>query len=311
MNIDLQSIDRESFMVHQHFVGEHECFLVQPIHFGVVWVKENLIYRSSLWDKDGHPVSLSFKKFFNWDEKPDIFPAPSNLTGAKLMEKLDGSTLIFSRYKGQTVIRTRGTVNARMQANGHEIDYLLQKYPKFATMLEQADTYDQSFICEWLSPTNRIVLNYGDEPDMKSIAVINHVDDTYHFLNREKIEISSVDKVIDVYIDWFMPRNTLSHEPTGYVEFFEYLTEKFDFEIATMATGHASRICDAMKEVHKIMTALFEFASARINIPRNIAAKEILQAYGSTGRAAVIFRLLDKKPVTAEDYKKILYQVLK
>jgi hypothetical protein len=66
-----------------------------------------------------------------------------------------------------------------------------------------------------------------------------------------------------------------------------------------------------MKEVHKIMTALFEFASARINIPRNIAAKEILQAYGSTGRAAVIFRLLDKKPVTAEDYKKILYQVLK
>jgi hypothetical protein len=371
VKIDLQSIDKESFMVHQHFVGEHECFLVQPIHFGVVWVKENLIYRSSLWDKDGHPVSLSFKKFFNWDEKPDIYPAPSNLTGAKLMEKLDGYTLNFSRYKGQTVIRTRGTVNARMQANGHEIDYLLQKYPKFATMLEQADTYDQSFICEWLSPTNRIVLNYGDEPDMKSIAVINHVDytlapqsvldvyaenwdlprprtfsynsveemksavevlkdqeglcvyygneqqirkvkaATYLFLNRAKSEISSVDKVIDVYIDWFMPRHTLSHEPTGYVEFFDYLTVKFDFEIATMATGHASRICDAMKEVHKIMNALFEFAAARMNIPRNIAAKEILQAYGSTGRSAIIFKMLDRKTIGTDDYKKLLYQVLK
>jgi hypothetical protein len=371
MKIDLQSIDKESFMVNKHFVGEHECFLVQPIHIGATWNKENLICRSSLWDNDGNPVSLSFKKFFNWDEKPDIFSAPSNLKNAKLMEKLDGSTLIFSRYKGQTIIRTRGTVDARKQANGHEIDYLLQKYPKFATMLEQADTYDQSFICEWLSPTNRIVLNYGDEPDMKLIAVINHVDYTlaphsvldvyaenwdlprprtfsynsveemksavevlkdqeglcvyygngqqirkvkaaqYLFLHRAKSEISSIEKVIDVYIDWFIPRHTLSHEPTGYVEFFEYLTEKFDFEIATMATGHASRICDAMKEVSKIMNALFEFASARMYIARNIAAKEILQAYGSTGRSAIIFKMLDRKTIGTDDYKKLLYQVLK
>jgi hypothetical protein len=151
MKIDLQSIDPESFMVHQHFVGEHECFLVQPIHFGAVWAKDNLIYRSSLWDKDGNPVSLSFKKFFNYDEKPDIFPAPSNLTGAKLMEKLDGSTLIFSRYKGQTVIRTRGTVDARKQANGHEIDYLLQKYKEFIEFLESFTHTDRSYVFEWLS----------------------------------------------------------------------------------------------------------------------------------------------------------------
>lgn len=371
MKIDLQSIDKESFMVHQHFVGEHECFLVQPIHIGATWNKENLIYRSSLWDKDGNPVSLSFKKFFNWDEKPDIYPAPSNLTGAKMMEKLDGSTLIFSRYKGHTVIRTRGTVDARKQANGHEIDYLLQKYPKFSDMLNQADTYDQSFICEWLSPTNRIVLNYGDEPDMKLIAVINHVDYTlvsqsvldvyaenwdlprprtfsynsveemksavevlqdqeglcvyygneqqirkvkaaqYLFLHRAKSEISSVDKVIDVYIDWFMDRHTLSHEATGYPEFFKYLTEKFDFEIATMAQGHASRICDAMKEVKKIMDGLVLFSFDCINIPRKDAAAKILQAYGSTGRASMIFKMLDKKYIGADEYKKLLYQVLK
>lgn len=371
MKINLQLIDRESFMVHQHFVDEHACFLVQPIHFGATWNKENLIYRSSLWDKDGNPVSLSFKKFFNWDEKPDIFPAPSDLKNAKLMEKLDGSTLIFSRYDGHTVVRTRGTVDARKQANGYEIEYLLQKYPKFSAMLKQADTYNQSFICEWLSPTNRIVLNYGDEPDMRLIAAINHVDYTlvpqsvldlyaeswdlprprtfsynsveemksavevlkdqeglcvyygneqqirkvkaasYLFLHRAKSEISSIDKIIDVYIDWFMPRHTLSHELTGYVEFFEYLTVKFDFEIATMATGHVSRICDAMKEVHKIVTALFEFASERMNIARNIAAKEVLQAYGSTGRSAIIFKMMDRKTIGTDDYKKLLYQVLK
>jgi hypothetical protein len=233
------------------------------------------------------------------------------------------------------------------------------------------ETSNESFVLEWLSPTNRIVLNYGDEPDMVLTAVINHNDYSlmcqsqldyfasdiklrrprtfsynsveemksavevlrdqeglcvyygneqqirkvkaaqYLFLHRAKSEISSIEKVIDVYIDWFMDRYNLSHEPTGYVEFFEYLTEKFDFEIATMATGHASRICDAMKEVSKIMNALFEFASARMYIARNIAAKEILQAYGSTGRSAIIFKMLDRKTIGADDYKKLLYQVLK
>ena len=370
MKIDLQSIDRNSFMVHQHFVGEHECFLVQPIHIGATWTKDNLIFRSSLWDKEGNPVSLSFKKFFNIDEKLDLFPTPKSLNGARLMEKLDGSTLIFSKYKGHLVVRTRGTVDVRNQPNGHEIEYLLNKYSKFKAHLDSAqDTH--SYIFEWTTPSNRIVLDYGSEPDMALIGMIYHdtydlvsqtalnilaegmdlrrpntysynsLDDMkkavtdmrdkegicmyynneqdilkiksahYLFLHRAKSEISSIDKVIDVYIDWFMDRHTLSHEPTGYPEFFEYLKEKFDYEIATMAIGHASRICDAMKEVHEIMKALFDYGIVRINIPRKIAAQQILQAYGSTGRAAIVFKVLDRKVIGADEYKKILYQVLK
>jgi hypothetical protein len=131
MKIDLESIDKESFMVHQHKIGEHEVTLVQPIHIGATWNRGNLIFRSSVWDKEGNPVSLSFKKFFNWDEKPDIDPAPETLEGAKLLEKLDGSTLIISRYKGITVMRTRGTVDAYQQANADELTFLREKYDKF------------------------------------------------------------------------------------------------------------------------------------------------------------------------------------
>lgn len=357
-------------MVHQHKVGEHDCFLVQPMPFGTVWNKDNLIYRSSLWDAEGNPISLSFKKFFNLGEKPDLFPTPASLKDSRLMEKLDGSTLIFSKYKGTLVVRTRGTVDVRVQPNGNEVDFLLNKYPKFKAFLDSAQN-TESFIFEWTTPSNRIVLNYGDEPDMVLIGVIyhddyslmsqagldfladnlrlrrpkiysyNNIDDMkkavsdmrdfegiclyydydqnilkiksahYLFLHRAKSEISSIDKVIDVYIDWFISRHTLSHEPTGYVEFFEYLTEKFDFEIATMARGHASRICDAMKKVHVIMNALFEFAIARMKMPRKYAAEEILQAYGSTGRSAIVFKILDRKAIGADEYKKILYQVLK
>lgn len=369
MKIDLQSIDPENFMVHQHYVGEHECFLVQPVHIGAKWNKSNLIYRSSLWDKEGIPVSLSFKKFFNWEEQPDIYSVPKSLEDAKLMEKLDGSTLIFSRYKGNTVIRTRGTTNARLQENGYEIDFLIEKYNKFYQFLESNDTTPASYVFEWLSPTNRIVINYGDEPDMVLTAVIFHSDYTlmkqegldtvasqlqlrrpklysynsveemkqgvealrdqeglcvyygdeqhirkvksahYLYLHRAKSEISSIEKVIDVYIDLFM--STSYPVAPSYPVFFQYLTDKFDFEIATMAQGHASRICDAMKEVNKIMAALFNCATECKGMPRKDAAAKILQAYGSTGRSSIIFKLLDNKVVGADDWKKILYQVLK
>lgn len=370
MKIDLKSIDREQFLVHQHFIGEHECFLIQPQHIGVQWNKSNLIFRSSVWNSEGEPVSLSFFKFFNWDEKPEIDPAPYTLEGAKLMEKLDGSTLIISRYKGHTVMRTRGTVDAYQQANSDELKFLREKYDHFFEHIEANENTQVSYIFEWLSPSNRIVLDYGNDPDMVLIGVIFHNDYSmmsqeglsivasqlqlrrpkvysyssieemkqsvevlrdkeglcvyynddqrirkvksahYLYLHRAKSEISSIDKVIDVYIDWFMEYK-FSHEDTGYPEFFKYLTEKFDYEIATMAQGHASRICDAMKEVKKIMDALVLFSFDRINIPRKQAAAEILQAYGSTGRAAIVFKMLDAKPIGADDYKKILYQVLK
>lgn len=174
-------------MVHQHHIGEHECYLVQPVHLGAKWNKNNLIYRSSVWDNEGNPISLSFKKFFNWDESPDIDPAPDNLENAKLMEKLDGSTLIFSRYKGHTVVRTRGTVNARLQDNGHEIDVLLEKYGKFKEMLEAQETSTVSYIFEWLSPNNRIVIDYGNEPDMVLVAVIFHND--YSMMKQEGLDV--------------------------------------------------------------------------------------------------------------------------
>jgi len=494
-------------MTHQHFVGEHEVVLVQPQFIGTAWSKETDIFRSSVWDMDGNPVSLSFRKFFNWDEKPELYPAPKDLTGATMVEKLDGccdgdttlvttdgevtireicdskfsgkvlgfchttnkqkftqikahsvkespnvewyeleledgkkikltgnhrvwvknlncyrrvdelrqkdelksinkiqsnsklydvqtdtknffangilvhnSTLIFSRYKGHTVVRTRGTVNARLQPNGYEIDFLMEKYGVFIRALEHDENSDASYVFEWMSPTNRIVIDYGDEPDMALIAIINHenyymqsqsnldkIADAmelrrprtfkydsvaemrdavevlrdqeglcvyyndgqnirkvksahYLFLHRAKSEISSIDKVIDVYMDWHFD----GVGEKNYTGFFAYLTEKFDFEIATMAQGHASRICDAMKQVNDIMAQLYKFAEGCRTMKvgpstvtlepkqvRKFAAQKILQAYGSTGRSSIIFKILDDKKVGVDDWKKILYQVLK
>lgn len=181
MKIEVLAIDRNNFMVHEHMIGDHLVHLVQPIHIGADWRLDNMHFRSSVWDSKGYPVSLSFKKFYNWGEKPHLTPVPETLAGAQLMEKIDGSTLIFSRYNGEMVIRTRGTVDARKQENGYEIDYLLSKYPKLVEYFENSTMHNSvySYVFEWVSPSNKIVIDYGVEPDMYLTAIISHDDYTY------------------------------------------------------------------------------------------------------------------------------------
>jgi hypothetical protein len=87
------------------------------------------------------------------------------------MEKIDGSTLIVSKYKGQLIMRTRGTSDAHKLDNGHEIDWLVDKYPAITSVPE-----GMSHIYEWVSPENKIVLNYGEDPDIYLIACIYHND---------------------------------------------------------------------------------------------------------------------------------------
>jgi hypothetical protein len=316
----------------------------------------------------------------NWGEKPHLYPVPTNLAGAHLMEKIDGSTLIFSRWKGNTIIRTRGTVDARKQENGHEIDVLLAKYPEFVKMLESAQDLPFSYIFEWTSPTNQIVINYGFEPDMVLTGIVRHVDYSYEaqatldsfaevmglrrpqtfsydsieemkssveafkgmeglcvyfhddqkilkvkgaqylYLHRAKSEISSIEKVMDVYLGRFFETGKA---PT-YQEFFTYLETTFDHEIACMARGHVSNITDAMKEVVKILDGMKKFIAGLNTMTvngytvtlndkqmRKSAAQRIFQAYGDTGRTAMLFKLLDGKTLVADDYKKLLFQVLK
>lgn len=367
MKLDLTLADAENFMCHHHTVGEHSVLLIQPQHIGCQWSKDNMVFRSVVVDTFGNIVSASFKKFFNWGEKPHLTPPPTNLTNARLMEKLDGSTLIFSRYKGHTVIRTRGTVDARKQDNGYEIDILCEKYPKFIAHLESFDTTPGSFVFEWTSPSNKIVLNYGDEPDMVLTAIINHAEYSYMpqygldlaaqsldlrrpqtysynsveemqqavadmkgkeglcvyfhddqeilkvksaqylYLHRAKSEISSIEKVMDLYLSY---KDELGHAPS-YQEFFAYLEKMFDYEIATMATSNVSQIADAMKEVEKILAGMTNFLVLLRDKTRRDAAIAITQAYGSTGRTSMLFKMLDNKPLVPDDYKKLIFQVLK
>ena len=369
MKIDLQSIDREQFLVHEHIVNGEIMFLVQPQQKGCKWTKENKIFRSSLWNSEGELVSAGFPKFVNWGESPEVFPVPTSLEDCTITEKMDGSLLIVAKYKGNYILRTRGTVDAtKMEKNGHEIEIFNQQI--LSKLNNDDETWEYSILFEWTSPINKIVLNYGDEPSWILVGFIDHRNYSlaqqenldvlarkynltrpttyvfgsleqmlpcikqwkgkegiviysnngqslhkvksawYLYLHRMKSELSSLEKVIDVWLEFDQP---------GYQEFYEKIAKQFDYELAETCRGFISQICDAWKEVYNILDSMSKFLTNNV-LPigdtkdKKIRAKQaqvILASYCTTGRSAMLFKLLDNKPLDNDDYKKLIFQVLK
>ena len=158
---------------------DETLFLINPIDVMTDWTPGNLVYRSSVWNSSGRLVSAGFKKFFNWGEKPHLSPTPKYDTIGAITEKLDGSLLIVSKYKGHYILRTRGTIDAATLANGYELDVFKSNIlNNIDHYMKYADTWSTSFLFEWLSINNQIVINYGSDPQFKLIGAIHHDDYT-------------------------------------------------------------------------------------------------------------------------------------
>lgn len=198
-----------------HFLDEFNVkennglYLITPENIMVRWRKDNLIFRSSIWDSNDNPVSLSFKKFFNWGEHPHLYEYPKSLSECSIMEKMDGSTLIVSKYKKQMIFRTRGSFDLLGKDNSFEVlDFIQDENHHKIFDLENGDTWENSYIFEWYSPVRRIVLNYGDKPIFWLTCIIKHKDYSYwkqddidnlakefNFLRPKRYKFSSLEEL--------------------------------------------------------------------------------------------------------------------
>ena len=364
MKVDLQSIDLTQFYVNEHVLNGEAVYLVIPKQIGVKWTKETKIFRSSIWDSNGKLISAGFPKFTNWGEAPDVFPLPTSLKNATIVEKIDGSLLIVSKWKGYFILRTRGTVDATQLDNGHELEIFKQTILPELAENDKNNTWDYSYLFEWTSPLQKIILNYGDSPEWVLVGGVEHKDysiwqqvgldnvahdfdlkrpNTYTFstiedlminveqwkgkegvcvysnegqsihkvksawyltLHHMKSELSSREKVIDVWFNFGKP---------SYTEFYEKVETQFDHELAEQIRGDISNICDGWKEVLKIEEGMKKFLKEQVSpMPtRKLQAVVVIQSYGKTNRANFLFKLLDGKTLNDDDYKKLLYQVLK
>ena len=366
MKIDIQKVDLTQFMVHEHSLNGEIVHLIQPQHIGTKWTQDNKHMRSVVVNYAGEVISAGFPKFTNYGENPDHFPVPNSLKHCTVVEKLDGSLLIVSKYNGQYILRTRGTVDASTLANGHELEIFKNTILKTLDVCLPVDingSWHYSILFEWVSPINKIVLNYGDDPDWYLVGVVNHdhysmwsqsrliemanefnlkrpptytfssVEDLlkdvnqwrgkegvvvyskndqmlhkvkgawYLALHHMKSEFSNIEKVMDVWLEQGMP---------DYQTFYNYIFT-IDYELAEQCRGMISRICDAKKEVDMIVSGMNDFVNNRLKtLPtRKLQAEQVISAYGNTNRAAFLFKLLDGKSLGNEEYKKLLFQVLK
>ena len=171
----------EEFCIRYCIIANTDCNLIFPINNDIKWNEENKIFRSSIWTKDGELVSASWKKFTNVGEQLDFEPLDI-YSDIEFIHKLDGSTLIISKFKRELIIRTRGTHDASNLNNGDEIPFLKQKYPLvFNNDILNSEQY--SIICEWYSPRNVIVEKEAEEPTLWLTGVIKHDDYSYVLQN--------------------------------------------------------------------------------------------------------------------------------
>ena len=361
MKIDLDKVDRTQFMVHEHSLNGEIVHLIQPQHIGTQWRQDNKHLRSVVVNYDGEVISAGFPKFTNWGENPDHFPVPTSLRNCTIMEKLDGSLLIVSKYKGQYILRTRGTVDASTMANGHELE--LFKSTILNKLHDNNDTWNYSVLFEWLSPINKIVLSYGDESIWKLVGFVDHSDYSlatqdmldlmakkYDLLRPEIYTFTDISDMLQIVDKWqdregvclyskndqaihkiksanylikhrFKSEATLentldlyfSYGKPSYQEFESKLTETFDYECFEMVRGYASQICDASKEVNKIVDGFKSFIDNQLKVlsTRKEQAQKVISSYSESNRSSMIFSLLDGKTLTTDQHKKLFWQVLK
>lgn len=167
----------DEFNIKPCNIAGEVCFLITPKISGVKWNKHNLIYRSLIVDSLGNIISAGLPKFHDVGVHPEICELPKDLKYCRIVTKLDGSLIIVSKYKGEFIIRTRGTVSVLDSlATGLEIDCLVRQ--KYSQILGYSlkETWDFSLLFEYTTPNQQIVVNYGTEPELYLIGKVNHED---------------------------------------------------------------------------------------------------------------------------------------
>lgn len=146
------------------------------------WMEEEKWLRSIVVDDNGFVVSCAWKKFGNYGEfASDTFILDWSLRHNKnvlFTHKEDGSLCVRSVMGNQVVMRTRGTLYGEYAEQDMEPfadrfhKVAMAKYP---ALLDPAFFPDRSLLFEYVSPTNKIVVTYGED-DLIFIGAIIHKD---------------------------------------------------------------------------------------------------------------------------------------
>lgn len=159
------------FSSKEGIIGCDVCLLITPNDITCEWTEQTLQFRSMVVRKsDSKVISRGFSKFFNWSEQPNLNKFPDG--PFEVIEKIDGSLIIWGIYKDEYIHRTRGTFNLITMPNGVELEFLKSKYSKLLDGIKRNPEY--SILTEWETKTNVIVINRVSEPTLTLVGMIHN-----------------------------------------------------------------------------------------------------------------------------------------
>lgn len=137
----------------------------QKCQYDRLWTTETLQCRGLIVDGNNNIVARGFKKFFNVEEvSPEEIPNEP----FEVFDKLDGSLAILYFVNGKPCIATRGSFTSTQSVEANRI--LNTKYKHVFHKLNPLWTY----LLEIITPSNRIVVDYGDMDDLVLLTAIHN-----------------------------------------------------------------------------------------------------------------------------------------
>lgn len=186
MKFNQAVLNPDEFSIKNGIFCGKEAVLVTPALQGTSWTQENKFYRSSIW-VDGELVSAGFPKFTNAHENPEHFPMPTILRDTDcVIDKIDGSLVICDYFNDQFSMRTRGTFSYKTLENAADFEYCIDKYPQIIDVCKGLKNL--SLLFEITTPNQKIIIDYGDEPDLWLVGII-------HKYNYEPFSQKSLDQI--------------------------------------------------------------------------------------------------------------------
>lgn len=193
------------------FCGEPATLIV-PAHSDDGWTTENLGYRSVILDEYENIVSRGWPKFFNYGQKPELYPNPFDFNDWVIEEKIDGSLAIVTMRGMELSIRTRGTFSYETLENASDFKQLEVKYPMAKQLAAQNRGW--SFLFEIVTPNQKIVINYPEidfyfigmvhnhTGRMADAVLLDSIADAFKLKRPKKYSFDNFDDLVRIVKEW-------------------------------------------------------------------------------------------------------------
>lgn len=359
--MDISNIISHSgmFSSKEGILGGDLCLLITPNNIACKWTEDTLHFRSLIVRKSDYKIiSRGFPKFFNWSEQPDLNKFPDG--PFEVIQKMDGSLIIWGFYNDQYIHRTRGTFNLVTMPNGGELEFLKSKYPSLLHGIKQNPEY--SILTEWETKTNVIVVNRVSEPTLTLVGMIHnesgilktqqeldelaeyfglerpphhhynsisecisdvnlwnsaegvviYSEDGQYFrkcksewyLNLHKIRtgFTSIKHVLDVFID--------SPKFTNSTDFYNYIVQVIDFEIAEKVKGDIPFVVEAYVTYSDKLKRLVDVVNDLSYCESRKEQAQVITSKYDDWRKSYAFLMLDNRDIDDKMEAKALHYEL-